>query len=89
MPLDLKGSSLTLSVRSRFQQDMLERDVKKKVIEQEMAKIWGHTTYKTILSEGVPRTEAREEDVNVVSVGNKGVDVLSSAMTAAEEIFGS
>lgn len=89
MPLELRGSSLTLSVRSRFQQDMLERDVKKKVIEQEMAKIWGHTTYKTILNEGMPRTEVSEEDINVVSVGDKSVDVLSSAMSVAEEIFGS
>lgn len=76
-PMDLKGKSLTLSVRSRFHQDMLERDVKKKIIEQEMERVWGPVTLKTVLVEGQIRTEALEEDNN-----------LNNGPVSVEEIFG-
>lgn len=68
MPMDLNGKALTLSVRSRFQQDMLEREVKKKIIEMEMERIWGPVTLKTVLVEGVARTVPSGEDENVKKV---------------------
>lgn len=64
-PKGIDGKSLIVEVRSRFQKDMLERDVKKKVIEEEMEKIWGPITLKTILQEGETRTEPNSDDVNV------------------------
>jgi hypothetical protein len=79
-PVDVKGKSITLSVTSRFQQDMLERDVKKKLIEEQMSKIWGPMTFKCVLGEKVPpRTEPEAEDLNVEAVSSEVV----------EKIFGS
>lgn len=65
LPMDLQGKLLTLSVRSRFQQDMLERDTKKKIIEQEMQRIWGPVTLKTVLIDVPIRTTPLEEDANI------------------------
>jgi hypothetical protein len=50
-PLDLQGKAITLAVRSKFQQEMLEREVKKKVIEEAMERTWGPVTFKTVLGE--------------------------------------
>ena len=78
-PVEVKGKSITLSVTSRFQQDMLEREVKKKLIEEQMTKIWGPMTFKCVLGEKEPpRTEPEPQDMNVVPVSS---DV-------AEKIFG-
>ena len=88
-PVDVKGKSLTLSVTSRFQQDMLEREVKKKLIEEQMSKIWGPMTFKCVLGEkGPARTEAEPQDINVEPVNN---DVIEDKglVDAAEKIFGS
>jgi len=85
-PIDLKGKSITLSVMSRFQLEMLEREVKKKVIEEQMAKIWGPVTFKCVLSDGPIRTEPILEDANVSPIN---VDSASkSVVSVAEEIFG-
>lgn len=87
-PVDVKGKSLTLSVTSRFQQDMLERDVKKKVIEEQMTKIWGPMTFKCVLGEkGPERTEPEEQDLNVEPINNEGVED-KGIIGAAEKIFG-
>lgn len=67
-PMELQGKSLTLSVKSRFQQDMIERDTKKKIIEQEMERIWGPVTLKTVLIDMPARTEPNSEDANVNTV---------------------
>lgn len=87
-PVDVKGKSLTLSVTSRFQQDMLERDVKKKVIEEQMTKIWGPMTFKCVLGDkGPARTEPEPQDVNVEPV-NSEVPEDKGIIGAAEKIFG-
>ncbi len=65
LPMDLQGKSLILSVRSRFQQDMLERETKKKIIEMEMERVWGPVRLKTVLIDGPVRTEPIEEDANL------------------------
>ena len=78
-PVDVKGKSITLSVTSRFQQDMLEREVKKKLIEEQMTKIWGPMTFKCVLGEKEPvRTEPEPQDMNVEPVSSE----------VAEKIFG-
>lgn len=64
-PMDLQGRFLTLSVRSRFQQDMLERETKKRIIEQEMERVWGPVNLKTVLVNVPARTIPTEEDANV------------------------
>lgn len=66
-PKGIDGKSLIVEVRSRFQKDMLERDVKKKVIEEEMEKVWGPVTLKTILQEVEMRTEPVADDANVAT----------------------
>lgn len=87
-PVDVKGKSLTLSVTSRFQQDMLERDVKKKVIEEQMTKIWGPLTFKCVLGEkGPARTEVEPQDMNVEAV-NSDQPEDKGIIGAAEKIFG-
>jgi len=87
-PVDVKGKSLTLSVTSRFQQDMLERDVKKKVIEEQMTKIWGPMTFKCVLGEkGPERTEPEPQDVNVEPVKSEEPED-KGIIGAAEKIFG-
>lgn len=87
-PVDVKGKSITLSVTSRFQQDMLEREVKKKIIEEQMTKIWGPMTFKCVLGEkGPARTEPEPSDLNVEPV-NVEVNEDKGIVAAAEKIFG-
>ncbi len=87
-PVDVKGKSITLSVTSRFQQDMLEREVKKKLIEEQMTKIWGPMTFKCVLGEkGPERTMAEPEDMNVEPVDNAEIED-KGIIGAAEKIFG-
>ncbi len=87
-PVDVKGKSITLSVTSRFQQDMLEREVKKKVIEEQMTKIWGPMTFKCVLGEkGPERTTPEPQDMNVEPVNNEVVED-KGIIGAAEKIFG-
>ncbi|KKT54675.1 MAG: polymerase III, subunit gamma and tau protein [Candidatus Collierbacteria bacterium GW2011_GWB1_45_35] len=86
-PVYVEGKSLTLSVTSRFQQEMLEREVKKKVIEEEMAKLWGPLTFKCVLIDRGSRTEPRSEDENLSQI-NGGIDTIQGVMLAAEKIFG-
>jgi len=87
-PVDVTGKSITLAVSSRFQQDMLERDTKKKIIEEQMAKIWGPMTFRCVLNDKGPvRTEAMAEDVNIEPI-NKEVSVEKGIIDAAEKIFG-
>lgn len=87
-PVDIRGKSLTLSVTSRFQQDMLERDVKKKLIEEQMAKVWGPMTFRCVLGEKVPpRMEPEAADLNVEPINNETVED-KGIVAAAEKIFG-
>lgn len=87
-PVDVKGKSLTLAVTSRFQQDMLERETKKRLIEEQMAKIWGPMTFKCVLGEkGPERVAPLEEDKNVEPM-DKQEPVNRGIMDAAEKIFG-
>jgi hypothetical protein len=87
-PVDVKGKSITLSVTSRFQQDMLEREVKKKLIEEQMAKVWGPMTFRCVLGEKEPaRTVPESQDLNVEPVSG-GVVEEKGIVEAAEKIFG-
>lgn len=74
-PMDLQGKSLVVEVKSRFQKDMLERDVKKKVIEEEMEKVWGPINIKMVLQETEARIEPNADDANVTSA-NVDVDKI-------------
>jgi len=87
-PVDVKGKSLTLSVTSRFYQDILERDVKKKLIEEQMAKIWGPMTFRCVLGEKEPpRTVPEPQDINVEPINSDEVEDRG-IIGAAEKIFG-
>lgn len=87
-PVDIQGKSLTLSVTSRFQQDMLERDAKKKLIEEQMAKIWGPMTFRCVLGDKMPmRIEPAAEDKNVEPVSQEE-PTERGVVEAAEKIFG-
>ena len=86
-PVYVEGKSLTISVTSRFQQEMLEREIKKKIIEEQMAKVWGPLTFKCVLTDKIIRTQPSIEDENL-SVVNTPVDTVQGVMLAAEKIFG-
>lgn len=86
-PVYVEGKSMTLSVTSRFQQEMLEREVKKKIIEEQMARVWGPMTFKCVLTDKIIRTQPTSEDENISPVTG-GVDTVRRVMSAAEEIFG-
>lgn len=86
-PVFVEGKSLTISVTSRFQQEMLEREIKKKIIEEQMARVWGPMTFKCVLTDKVVRTEPTVEDENVTPV-SAPIDTIRGVMSAAEEIFG-
>lgn len=86
-PVDIQGRSLTISVTSRFQQDMLEREVKRKLIEEQMAKVWGPMTFKCVLVDKVVRMDPLQEDENL-TIPKEDVVASGSVMSAAEKIFG-
>lgn len=86
-PVFVEGKSLTISVTSRFQQEMLEREIKKKIIEEQMAKVWGPMTFKCVLTDKIIRTQPSLEDENLSAVGVP-VDTVQGVMLAAEKIFG-
>lgn len=86
-PVFVEGKSLTISVTSRFQQEMLEREIKKKIIEEQMAKVWGPMTFKCVLTDKIIRTQPSLEDENLSSVSSP-VDTVQGVMLAAEKIFG-
>jgi len=87
-PIDIVGKSITLEVASRFQQEILEKETKRKVIEEQMAQVWGPMTFKCILGEKIPiRTEPTIEDINVATVAGNTTQE-KGVMAAAEEIFG-
>ena len=76
-PIGVTNQSVTISVSSRFQKDMLERDVKKRVIEEAMEKFWGPLTIKTVC----------EESRVVIETGaDVGLDPMVDSKVA-EEIF--
>ncbi len=87
-PVDVQGKSLTISVTSRFHLDMLERDVKRKLIEEQMAKVWGPMTFRCILTDKVIRTEPLLEDENIAEVKEDVMTTTGGVMDAAEKIFG-
>lgn len=86
-PVFVEGKSLTISVTSRFQQEMLEREIKKKIIEEQMAKVWGPMTFKCVLTDKIIRTQPSLEDENLSAV-SVPVDTVQGVMLAAEKIFG-
>lgn len=86
-PVFVEGKSLTISVTSRFQQEMLERETKKKIIEEQMAKVWGPMTFKCVLTDKIIRTQPSLEDENLSAVSSQ-VDTVHGVMLAAEKIFG-
>ena len=88
-PVEVRGKSLTLAVTSRFQQDMLEREVKKKLIEEQMAKIWGPITFNCVLDDKRPaRTVPEASDNNIEVVKTETEDGGGAVLAVAEEIFG-
>lgn len=84
-PLDIKGKAITLSVRSKFQQDMLEREVKKRVIEQAMEKTWGPVTFKTILEENSRNPACRQAGQGIKN--SSGGEIQVDRVVGVEEIF--
>ena len=87
-PVEVKGKSITLEVSSRFQQDMLEREAKKKIIEEQIAKIWGPMTFHCVLGDkGPERTLPEPSDVNIQPVSSE-VSEEKGVIDAAEKIFG-
>ena len=86
-PMYVEGKAVVFSVTSRFQQEMLEREVKRKVIEEQMARVWGPMTFRCVLTDKIIRTQPSLEDENVAPVDD-GVNTVQGVMLTAEKIFG-
>ena len=67
---------------------MLEREAKKKIIEEQIAKIWGPMTFHCVLGDkGPERTLPEPSDVNIQPVSSE-VSEEKGVIDAAEKIFG-
>lgn len=86
-PMYVDGKAVVFSVTSRFQQEMLEREVKKKVIEEQMARVWGPLTFRCVLTDKIVRTQPSLEDENIAPVSD-GEESARGVLLTAEKIFG-
>lgn len=78
-PKEIKDKFLTIEVFYKFHKEQLEQEARRKIIEEEIAKMWGPISVKCILGEKavkqmpvVPKEKVSDED----------------AVKAAEEVFG-
>lgn len=83
-PKEIKDKFLTIEVFYKFHKEQLEQEARRKMIEEEVAKMWGPMSVKCILGERT-RT-ALKQAPEVDNISGKVVD--DEVVRAAEEIFG-
>ena len=82
-PKEIKDKFLTIEVFYKFHKDQLEQEARRRIIEEEIAKMWGPISVRCVLGEKLERTqEIKESRTLEVSVGN------DAGVAAAEEVFG-
>lgn len=83
-PKEIKDKFLTIEVFYKFHKDQLEQEARRKIIEEEIAKMWGPISVKWILGE---KGAVRQSQPMTVRANNSG-GVNEEGVKAAEEVFG-
>ena len=79
----MRDKFLTLEVFYKFHKDQLDQEARRRIIEEEIAKLWGPISVRCVL--GVKKASVSR--VNTVSVTTNS-SVVDEAVSAAEEVFG-
>lgn len=83
-PKTLDEKFLTIEVFYKFHKEQLEQEARRKVVEDEMTKMWGPLSVKCVLGDRTIQTiEKAPEHDNITAVVDDGI-----VLKAAEEIFG-
>ncbi len=81
-PLEIKDKFLTIEVFYKFHKDQLEQEARRRIIEEEIAKMWGPISVRCILGERKTQKLENSKTQNVSVLGNE------EGVAAAEEVFG-
>ena len=81
-PKELMDKFLTIEVFYKFHKDQLEQEARRRIIEEEIAKLWGPISVRCVLGDP-PSRKASDGQGRVVAVVNNE-DIVKNA----EEIFG-
>ncbi|MBI2310445.1 hypothetical protein HYU90_01285 [Candidatus Collierbacteria bacterium] len=83
-PKEIKDKFLTIEVFYKFHKDQLEQEARRRIIEEEIAKMWGPISVRCVLGERLGRTQELKDSrtQEVSAVGN------DEGVAAAEEVFG-
>lgn len=82
-PKEVGDKFLTIEVFYKFHKDQLEQEARRRIIEEEVAKLWGPISVRCVLGERGP---VRRQEAAVVPVGPEATG--DEALAAAEEVFG-
>ena len=82
-PKEIKDKLLTIEVFYKFHKDQLDQEARRRIIEDEIAKMWGPIGVRCVLGE----KGAMRQPQSVASEGRPG-DVNDDGVRAAEEVFG-
>lgn len=83
-PKEIKDKFLTIEVFYKFHKDQLDQEARRRIIEEEIAKMWGPISVKCVLGEkGMAKPENR-----VVRVAARTDEVNDDGIKVAEEVFG-
>ncbi len=80
-PIGIKDKFLTIEVFYKFHKDQLDQEARRRIIEEEIAKMWGPISVKCVLGE---KGMAKQQ---VVRASHSG-EVNDDGVKAAEEVFG-
>ncbi len=84
-PKEMGDKFLTLEVFYKFHKDQLEQEARRRIIEEEIAKLWGPISVRCVLGDPHARNAAGGQ-VKTVAVAVPGN--VSDEVAAAEEVFG-
>jgi len=86
-PKELMDKFLTIEVFYKFHKDQLEQEARRRIIEEEIAKLWGPISVRCVLGERVVRQSV--PSVTVAAAESVSTDSsVETAVREAEEIFG-
>ncbi len=82
-PIEIKDKFLTIEVFYKFHKDQLEQEARRRIIEEEIAKLWGPISVKCVLGE-----KGAAKPAFVKSYGEVNGVKNDDGVKAAEEVFG-
>lgn len=83
-PKEIKDKFLTIEVFYKFHKEQLEQEARRKMIEEEVARMWGPISVRCVLGEKTQQSLKRAPEVENIS----GKVADDEVIRAAEEIFG-